>query len=170
MLNKLNLPNGLYIRPARDSDKPFIASLFESTRDDLLMLDADPDYIQTIIEQQHQAQTVGYGNDFPNAMYFIVEQHQERIGRIVIDFGKNEIRMVDFCLIPQAQGKGYGKIIIQILQYAAGASKAPLTLSVMRMNERAKLLYFSLGFQVEETNEMYDRMVWYPSSVDMGYT
>ena len=151
------------MRPARDSDKTFIASLFQTTRDDLLMIDAEADLIQALIEQQQQAQIIGYGNEFPDAMYFIVEKYQERIGRVVVDFGEAEIRLVDFCLIPQAQGQGYGKIIIQILQYASGASKAPLALTVMRLNERAKMLYFNLGFQIEESNGMYDRMVWYPT-------
>lgn len=168
MFNKLNLPEGLHIRPAKDSDKAFIASLFKTTRDDLMMINAEMDYIQTLVEQQHQAQITGYGNDFPNAMYFIVERHQENIGRIVIDFGETEIRLVDFCLIPQAHGQGYGKLILQMLQYAAGASKAPLTLTVMRMNMPAKMLYLSLGFRVEESDAMYERMVWYPSAVEMG--
>ena len=55
MINNFNLPDGLQIRPAKDSDKAFMALLFKSTRDDLLNINAEPEYIQTLIEQQHQA-------------------------------------------------------------------------------------------------------------------
>lgn len=44
----------------------------------------------------------------------------------------------------------------------------PLALSVHRSNPRAKQLYLSMGFQVEASGAMAERMVWYPAAEQMG--
>ena len=158
------MPDGLGLRPARPADNGFIESLYRSTRDDLQLIDAEQEFIETLIEQQHHAQTEGYGDLFPNAMYFIVEKQGESIGRVVIDFGMNEIRLVDVALIPTARNKGYGKSIVQTLQYAAGSARAPLYLSVLKMNQPARQLYHQLGFQFAEASDTHDLLVWYPEA------
>ena len=159
----LHLSDGLGIRPSRDADKPFIKSLYNATRDDLRLIDAESDFVEALIEQQQQAQTVGYGDQFPNAMYFIVEKLNERIGRVVIDFGSNEIRIVDIAFIPQARNKGYGTTVIRALKQAAGTACAPLVLTVYKSNSVAKRFYEQEGFKVEQSDQMTELMAWYPS-------
>lgn len=161
-MQKLNLPDGLYMRPAGDSDKLFIESLYKKNREDLRMIDAEKDFIEELIDTQYHAQTVGYGDKFPNAMYFIIEKHNERVGRVVVDFGPNEIRLVDIALLPAAQGKGFGKGVIQALQSAARQVMTPLTLSVSKTNLAAIGLYAQLGFKVAESSDSYDFLIWYP--------
>lgn len=161
--NSLHLQDGLGLRPSRDADKPFIESLYNATRDDLRLIDAESDFIEALIEQQHQAQTVGYGDQFPNAMYFIVEKLNERIGRVVIDFGPNEIRIVDIAFIPQARNKGYGTNVLRALKQAASSAGAPLMLTVYKSNPVAKRLYEQEGFKVEQSDTMKELMVWYPT-------
>lgn len=153
---------GLNLRPMSAADKAFIESLYRSTRDDLRMLDAENDFIEDLIGLQQYAQTQGYGEMFPNAMYFIAEYHGERIGRVVLDFGQNEIRVVDIALVPAARGKGYGGQLLQVVQLAATKVMAPVTLSVRFDHAIAKQLYARLGFVVEEVQMPFERMVWYP--------
>lgn len=155
---------GLSLRPMGNSDKAFVESLYRSTRDDLRMIDAEEDFIEGLIEMQQNAQTEGYGDMFPNAMYFVAEYHNERVGRVVLDFGQNEIRVVDIALIPAARGKGYGNQILQAVQLTASKVMAPVALSVRFDNIHAKQLYARLGFMVEEAQIPYERMVWYPSA------
>lgn len=161
----IKLPNGLSLRAMRSSDSIFMESLYRTTRDDLRMLDAEEDFIDEFIDLQRRAQTQGYGDMFPNAMYFVVEYHSERIGRVVLDFGQNEIRVVDIAMIPAARGKGYGGQVLQVVQMAAGKVMAPVALTVRFDHLRAKQLYARLGFAVEEAQIPYERMVWYPASV-----
>lgn len=160
--DKLNTSNELGMRPARPSDSGFIESLYRSTREDLRLIDAEDDFIETLITMQQLAQTVGYGNLFPNAMTFIVEKQGESIGRVMVDFGHNEVRLIDIAFIPLARGKGYGETVIRNLQLAAAQAKAPLVLTAMKNNPAAKSLYLRLGFQVEEATDAYERMAWYP--------
>lgn len=158
----MNFQGGLGLRPMNASDNAFVESLYHSTRDDLRMLDAEEDFIEEFIDFQRRAQNQGYGDMFPNAMYFVAEYHNERIGRVVLDFGQSEIRVVDIALIPAARGKGYGGQVLQAVQMAAGKVMAPLTLTVRSDHLRAKQLYARLGFVVEEARIPYERMVWYP--------
>jgi GNAT superfamily N-acetyltransferase len=160
--NKLQIPEGLGMRPARPSDSGFLEALHRSTRDDLRLIDAEDDFIEALIDMQRRAQTEGYGSDFPDAMHFVIEKRGEAIGRAVVDFGHNEVRLVDLAFIPKARGKGFGRAILQGLQRAATQVRAPLALTVMQGNLPALRLYAGLGFQPEEVNAAYVRMVWYP--------
>lgn len=139
-------------------------SLYSSTRDDLRQIAAERDLIEEIITQQHRAQTTGYGNMYPNAYYFIVEKLGDKIGRIVVDIGDTEVRLVDIAFIPLARGKGYGAHVLRALQQAAAQCRAPLALTVNRHNLPARNLYLTLGFRSEGGHPMLERMVWYPAT------
>ncbi|MGB0720791.1 MAG: GNAT family N-acetyltransferase [Gammaproteobacteria bacterium] len=156
------LGHGLQLRPSRPSDQPFLETLYRASREDLQLIDAEDEFIDALIEMQFEAQTKGYGDMFPNAMYFIVEYHGERIGRVTLDFGSTEIRVVDLSLIPQARGKGLGSTVLRHVQMTAQKIMVPVSLSVAAGNVVAAQLYQKLGFQVAETSPMYAQMVWYP--------
>lgn len=162
--NSIRMPDGLSLRLTRASDNSFLESLHRSTRDDLQLIDAENDFIEELIDMQHRAQTTGYGDMFPNAMYFIIENHSESIGRVVIDFGHNEIRVIDMAFIRTARGKGFGAKTLQSVQMVAGKMMAPVALTVYSGNLQAKQLYLNLGFRVVEVNFPHERMLWYPSA------
>jgi len=164
---RINLPDNLKLRPVRDDDAGFVESLYRSTRDDLRMLDAEPDAVESLIEMQYQAQTHGYDEQFPNAWHFVVEYLGDRIGRVIMDFGPNEVHVVDIAFIPAARGKGHGAQVLKAMQAAAAKVRAPLTLSVNPLNAAAKRLYLQLGFQVVEIGFMAERLAWYPSVADI---
>lgn len=150
------------LRPQRDSDAPFVAALYNTTRDDLRQAVAPQALIEELIEMQFRAQREGYGQKFPNAMYFIVETQGENIGRVAVDFGSNEVRIIDLALMPAARNKGHGTSVFRALQAAAAKVRAPLTLTVALNNPRAVQLYGVLGFRVEQLTETHAFMVWYP--------
>lgn len=158
----IRLPDNLEIRPARDEDSGFIESLYRSTRDDLRLIDAENDFVEELIQMQHQAQIRSYGEAFPNAYYFIVEKLGEKIGRVIVDFGHNEIRLLEVAFIRQVRGQGYGSGVIRALQHAAAQARAPLTLTVHRGNPGARRLYISLGFIVEQADHMIEQLAWHP--------
>lgn len=164
-MQKLELPDGLHIRPSRPSDKVFLEQLFHTTRNDLQLIDGEQDFIESIVEMQFRAQTQGYGDQFPNAMYFIIEKHHEAIGKATLDFGSNEIRLVDLAFLPRARGHGFGKAIIQSFQHCAAQVGTPMTLTVLLSNLPVRKLYKSLGFETESVKPPYERLVWYPESM-----
>lgn len=160
---KFSIPHGLHIRPSTPTDKPFLEQLYHSTRNDLKLIDGEHEFIESIIEMQFRAQTQGYGAAYPDAQHFIIEKHGEKIGRAAIDFGHNEVHLLDISFLPNARGHGFGKAIIQSFQSAAAQSRAPMSLTVLKGNVVAQKLYLSLGFVAEEYREPYYRMCWYPT-------
>jgi ribosomal protein S18 acetylase RimI-like enzyme len=159
----VNIPEGLRVRPAKQSDAPFLERLHHAQRTDLQWIDGEQDFIESIVEMQLHAQRKGYGEQFPNAMYFVVEKHHELIGKATVDFGHNEAHLIDLAFIPKARGLGFGKAVLQSLQQAAAQSGVPMSLCVLQSNVMAKRLYQSLGFVVEGSRPPYEEMRWYPS-------
>lgn len=159
-----NLGLGLVIRPSTPSDAPFFEQLHSSTQDDLRLIDGDRELVESVIEMQFKAQTQGYGAQFPNAMYFVVEKQQQAIGKVTIDFGANEVRVIDIAFIPAARGKGFGEEVLRCLQTAAERVRTPLTLTVASNNPIARNLYLKLGFIVQDRSPPYEFLVWYPAS------
>ena len=157
------LSDGLVLRPSNASDKPFIESLFASTREELRLIDGERDFVESIIEMQYRAQTEGYGSQFPNAMYFVVEKLGERIGRITIDFTGDVVHIVDIAFIPAARGRGYGTSLLGGIQQSAAQIRAPVLLSVLRSNLSARNLYLKMGFGPYDATDMYERLIWYPT-------
>jgi ribosomal protein S18 acetylase RimI-like enzyme len=156
--------NGIKLRPATQNDEVFIANLFRSTRQTILMADAERGYLEMIVEQQQELQIKGYEINYPNAFVFIAEFQQEKIGRVIVDFGSNVANLIDIMFILQARNKGYGRSIIQALQQAAQKNVIPMTLVVDQENTSAKHLYLSLGFKTESIKPPSELMVWYPQT------
>jgi RimJ/RimL family protein N-acetyltransferase len=128
----LYMNDDLSLRPARESDRSFIESLYHSTHAELHLFDAAQDFIELLIEQQRKVQIHGYGFQFPDAIYFVIEKQLDRIGRVVLDFTQDEIRVIDIALIPEARGKGYITSIMRALEHTAGSVHAPMALSVTK--------------------------------------
>jgi len=162
--NTIPVPDGLNLRPAQPEDSDFLEALYSSTRDDLRQIDAENDFIEELIRMQHALQMQGNAAHYPNALQLVVEKLGERIGRIIVDFGCNEVKILSIAFMGAARGKGYGSGILRGLQQAAAGMQTPLVLDVMRSNLKAKQLYQRLGFSVEQTGPIEDRMVWRPGT------
>lgn len=165
MATSFALPAGLSMRPQREGDAIFMARLFKSSQEHLQLLDAESDLVEELMEMQFRAQREGYGNQFPNAMYFVVEFQGEAVGRAAVDFGANEVRLVDLVFLPVARGRGFGAGVIRSLQMAAAQVSAPLTLTALRTNVRALQLYSQLGFLVEAYNPTHALLAWRPAAL-----
>lgn len=159
-----SLPQGISVRPATASDQPFLELLYRSSRPDLQLIDGEPELIETVVAQQMNVMEQGAGLNYPNAMYFVIEKTQHNIGALVVDFGPNEVRVIYIAVIPAARGLGYGKAVLQGVLQAAAANHAPVAVVVWRSNPGAKRIYLELGFKVEESEPLAERMIWYPGT------
>lgn len=162
--NGVTLPNGLFLRPTRTSDAAFLAALYHSTRDDLQLI-ADRDLSETLIEMQQQAQTEGYGESWPDALHFIVGLQQDPIGRLIVDFSRGTVHIVDISLIPQARGYGHGATLINAMQMAAEKVGAPVTLSVHQQNIAVQRMYQRLGFTPAQYSDSHILLSWQPAAL-----
>lgn len=153
---------GLVVRPSRVNDGPFLQSLYLAARPDLQWVDGEPEQVQQLVAQQFHVQEQGLGEQYPNAMHYVVEKLGTAIGALSTDFGPNEIRVLYLAFIPQARGQGYGRAVLQGVQKAAQQIRCPVATVVWASNPHARQHYLALGFEVQESNPAAQRLVWYP--------
>lgn len=161
---RIPVPAGLNLRSVRPEDSGFLEALYRSTRDDLRQINAENSFIEELIRMQHALQMQGNAAHYPNALQLVVERLGERIGRIIVDFGRDEIKILSIAFMSSERGKGNGSGILRGLQQAAADMRVPLVLDVMHGNLKAKQLYLRLGFGVEQSGRIEDRMVWRPGA------
>jgi len=153
---------GLVVRPSLASDGPFLQRLYQSARPDLQWIDDSVEVVEQVVAQQFQVQEQGLGENFPNAMHYVVEKLGTAIGALSTDFGANEIRVLYLAFIPAARGQGYGRAVLQGVQKAAQQIRCPVATVVWASNPHALGHYLALGFTVQEYNVAAKRLVWYP--------
>lgn len=84
----------------------------------------------------------------------VIDVDGSPIGRLRVVRTENELELAGIQLLPREQSAGIGSRIIADLFAEATAAGKPMTLSVEKDNERARLLYARLGFGViGQTNE-----------------
>lgn len=164
MLNTSSMPEGLAMRPARPSDEPFLQGLYQSARPDLQWIDGEQELIDSVVAGQYRVQQQGAGANYPNALHFVIEKTGDAIGAMIADFGHNEVRLIYLAFVPLARGRGYGKAVLQGVQQAAQRVFSPVAVVVWRNNPQARRLYLEMGFRVEESHPMAERLAWYPGA------
>ncbi|MDH0897656.1 MULTISPECIES: GNAT family N-acetyltransferase [unclassified Pseudomonas] len=162
--NTSALTQGIAIRPARSSDEAFLSGLYRSARPDLQLIDEETEFVDQLVQQQQQVMQSGIGAAYPNAMHYVIEKLDTRIGSLVVDFGHNEVRVLYLAFVPAARGLGFGRSVLQGVQQAARQVNRPVAAVVWRSNLQARSHYLSLGFQLEEASNVAERLVWYPAA------
>ena len=162
------LAKGLSIRPARPGDKVFLEKLYRESRDDLRMAGADRDYVEAVLDMQLLAQSTGYGGQFPNALYFIIEKTGDRVGKLTLDWGGREARVVDLGFVRKARGRGFAEIVLTALLASCGQAKCPLAVTCLGNRPALRRFLLANGFMVAESMEAAELLVWYPKADDMA--
>lgn len=164
-----NIPSGdravggaVTLRPATDSDYAFMRYLYGSTRaEEMEQFPFTGEQKAAFLDQQFAAQYEHYRVHYPTAERNIIERDGKAIGRLWIDEWKDQFRLVDIALLPEARGTGVGtKLLRDVLQRGAAAEKA-VTIHVEGFNPALRL-YQRLGFEHVDTNGVYYLMKWTP--------
>jgi len=150
------------LRPATDSDYAFMRYLYGSTRaEEMEKFPFSEEQKAAFLDQQFAAQYQHYKTHYPTCERNIIELDGKAVGRLWIDEWKDQIRLVDIALLPQARGTGIGsKLLADVLQRGTRAGK-PVTIHVEGFNPALRL-YQRLGFDHVDTNGVYYLMKWTP--------
>jgi hypothetical protein len=160
------LPWGMVARPARSGDREFLAKMARENRGDLRCVNAAPEYIEMVIELQLRAQTIGYGNTFPNALYLVIERLGTRIGCLTLDIGTLEMRLVNLDFIKKARSRKHRQGILLWLMSAAAQTRRPLVVACRRDHAPFARFLQSYGFVPDpsRSDAVYWRMTWRASA------
>ncbi|MCJ2185390.1 GNAT family N-acetyltransferase [Novosphingobium beihaiensis] len=146
MLGIADLPNGVRLRAATTADAQLERSIHDANRQDLTLIDGETEFVRSVMDFQYRAKNDGHASAYPNAHYYMIEKSGDVAGRLMIDFGHNEVHIVDITVLPAWHGQGIGTTVLQAMQKVAGSMAVPVTLSVKHHNYGAVKLYRQLGF------------------------
>lgn len=145
----------LSFRSETADDEAFLYQLYASTRaEELALTGWDEVARATFLQLQFNAQRHGYRAQFPGADYLLVLDGGTRIGRMVVNRTRQEIRLVDLIIDPSHRGHGAGTQLLKQLIVESDATQAPLRLSALR-GGRACEWYLRLGFRVTKDSDVH---------------
>lgn len=155
-----NLYETLHLRPVNEADDAFLEALYFSRRTDLQQAGADEQFVRQLINMQYRTQLLGIKNTYPQARHLLIENAGLCVGRLVMDVGSADIRVIDLALVPDVQRKGMGKAVLRIIQHEATEKKLDISLSVEKNNLTARALYLKAGFKVHNDDALFEHMRW----------
>ena len=152
------------LRREQSDDEGFLFQVYASTREEELALtNWDEATRRAFLTQQFTAMRRGYREMFPTAEFLIILLAGQPAGRMVLNRGPGEIRVVDVALLPEFRNQGIGTgLMRQVCAEAAQAGHA-VTLSVLKFN-RAERWYSRLGFTPAGGAGIYDEWAWHPGT------
>ena len=146
------------------SDLEFLYSVYASSRADEMaqVLDWTDEQKEAFLRSQFSLQHEHYHSHFPAARYDVICEGKRPIGRLYVDRGETDMRVMDIALLPESRGRGIGRALIKEVLVEAESAGLPVGLHVEATNP-AKRLYEQLGFRVVEDVGVYERMERLPS-------
>jgi ribosomal protein S18 acetylase RimI-like enzyme len=141
--------------PVAPGDEQFLYRVYASTRtEELASVAWDEVQKDAFLRAQFDAQDRWYREHYSRASFDVVLVDGEPAGRLYLNRGDSEIRIVDIALLPEHRGKGVGSALLRDLLAEADARGKRVTIHVERMNPALRL-YERLGFSVAEDKGVY---------------
>lgn len=154
--------DSISLRPVAAEDQGFLLELYKSSRgDDLRKLGWSENEIGHFLEKQHEAQRTFEKRDYAQAVDEVILFSDQRVGRLLVDYGSDEIRCLDISLLPAFRNQGLGTYLIRRLQKEAADRQKTLRLQVIRFN-RAANLFERLDFATASETGTHFQMEWKP--------
>src|SRR5215469_3425514 len=150
----------LRLRTVTPEDEQFLRAVYASTRsEELARVPWSDEQKRAFIDMQFAAQDADYRRNYPDAQYSIIEVQGAPAGRLYVDRGSKEIRIIDIALLPDHRRAGIGTSLLRALQDEGRATSKTLTIHVEKFNP-ARSLYHRLGFQQIEDKGVYLLLEW----------
>ena len=132
---KAALADRVALREAEESDKPFLISVYGTTREaELAMVPWSDEQRAAFVAMQYTAQADHYQRNYPESRQLVIYLDDQPVGRLYINRGPEEIRILDITVVPSFGGRGIGDYLIGELQGEARSAGKPLTIYVESYN------------------------------------
>jgi ribosomal protein S18 acetylase RimI-like enzyme len=158
------LPGGVTLRDETAADRDFITRLYAATRAEELAPVPWPEEVrEAFLRSQCELQRDHYRKHYRGAEFWVIERDGRPIGRLYLQQGMFELRVMDIALLPEQRGRGLGTSLISGLLAHARTRGVTVTLHVEPLNP-AQRLYSRLGFRLLEDRGVYHFLEWRPLS------
>lgn len=159
----VKLQHAIQTRPVQPADHPYLFDLYASTRQDIWAM-ADWSDVRKLdfIRSQFTAQTVDYKRRFPRGSFDVILHQGEPAGRLSVDRGDAEIRVIDIIVAPAYRQRGIARHLMRGLLAEAAQRRVPVRLYAAP-NSPAMDWYQRLGFRQIGQSEFAYHMQWNPA-------
>ncbi|HEX9375501.1 MAG TPA: GNAT family N-acetyltransferase [Actinomycetota bacterium] len=150
------------LRPARPEDRDFLLAVYASTRaEEMAIVPWTDEQKDAFVRFQFEAQDRHYREHFARASFDVVLVGGDPAGRLYVDRGPAEIRVVDIAILPEFRGAGVGGMLLGELLNEAERTGRKVSIHVERFN-RAIGLYRRMGFTpvADAGGDAYVLMEW----------
>lgn len=155
--------SSIELRSEKMSDAAFLRSLYATTRIDVMVSPLPEEQKQQFIDMQFNAQTQHFRTNYANTEFLIIEKNRRPIGRLYVDRGPEEIRVMDITIMPKFRKHGIGSQLLRDIQSEARTSRVAVTLHAEKLGNMAEF-YRRLGFEIVEEKEAHFFMKWVAGS------
>jgi len=146
-------------RAPHATDAVFLAALYLATRPDLGALPVPRSVIEGIARHQQQLQVEEYAQRYPTAETWLLTDGNEALGRVVLDWTNDTLRVVDLAVAPHVRRRGVARAVLGALQDVCMGQRT-MTLRVRRENTAARALYAACGFAVVRDDGATLELAW----------
>jgi ribosomal protein S18 acetylase RimI-like enzyme len=161
-----DVPFAITLRPITDNDLEFLFHLYASTRaEEKALVGWSDEQWDDFLRMQFTLQHTQYMQNYQNPSFNIIMLGQTPVGRLYVNRGPEEIRIIDICLMPEYRGRGIGVGLMRRILREADDGGIPVTLHVER-NNPALALYLRLGLRMEHSTDVYCFMKRPPGQAD----
>lgn len=150
------------MRPAEAGDLAFMQQLYSSTRSAEVRMGGCDLATETLLQGlQFKAQQTWFENHYPNADLAVIMDRERPVGRLYVDYGQEELRILDICLLPEYRNRGIGLGLLRSLQAQGERLRLPVRLNVV-LGSPAQRLLQRCGFEILAVDGIYNIMEWMP--------
>jgi ribosomal protein S18 acetylase RimI-like enzyme len=146
-------------RAPQATDAAFLAALYLATRPDLGALPVPRSVIEGIARHQQQLQVAAYAQRYPAAETWLLVDRKGAVGRVVLDWTSDTLRVVDLAVAPHARRHGVARTLLAALQEACRGERT-IVLRVRRENAAARALYAACGFAIVQDDGATLELAW----------
>ncbi len=151
-------------RPASTDDEEFLYSVYATTRsDEMKLVPWNEAQQQAFLRAQFAAQQEHYRGYYPQAEHLVILLDGQAVGRIYINRGEQEIKILDVTLLPDHRGAGIGTPLLRQILDEAAASGSSVIIYV-ESRSPAMHLFERLGFSVVEDDGINTLLRWSPAA------
>ena len=154
------------LRPVTPDDEAFLYRVYASTRaDEMAIVPWTDEQKEAFVRMQFRAQSVFYAEHFGGADFLVIERDGTAVGRLYLDRGEDDLRIIDIALLPEARGMGLGTHLLREILAEGERTGKPVSIHVEHFNP-ALHLYQRLGFAHVADHGIYYLMQWSPGRGD----
>jgi ribosomal protein S18 acetylase RimI-like enzyme len=154
----------IFLRPCRDDEENFWREVFyDAVREHFASLNLAENELKNLLEFQFQAQTLDYGNNYPQASNDVILYENVPAGRVILSTEHGDLHLLDIAVLSKFRNQGIGTEILQWLFEQSRQTKLPIRFYVEKINP-AFWLYEKLGFKIVADVTSHFQMEWRDSA------